>query len=119
VIYKWSSGDPLSVFLEKSGYTSKDVRNVGDQTISGRLAILLIGSNELTLDSQDGTRTVLADRYEGKRFSGPNDLAIKSDGAIYFTDSVFGMRGGAESPARELPYNGFFLIVFSYQRTAR
>jgi hypothetical protein len=59
---------------------------------------------------KDGTRTVLADRYEGKRFSGPNDVAIKSDGAIYFTDSVFGMRGGADSPARELPYNGFYLI---------
>jgi gluconolactonase len=128
VIYKWSSGDPLSVFLEKSGYTGKDVRNAGDQTVSGRLAILLIGSNGLTLDAQgrlivtamtdrtvfrlekDGTRTVLADRYDGKRFSGPNDLVMKSDGAIYFTDSVFGMRGGADSPARELPYNGFYLV---------
>jgi gluconolactonase len=80
VIYKWASGDPLSVFLEKS-----------------RL-------------EKDGTRTVLADRYDGKRFSGPNDVAIKSDGAIYFTDSVFGIRGGADSPARELPYNGFYLI---------
>ena len=47
MIYKWSSGDPRSVFLEKSGYTGKDVRNVGDQTMSGRLAILPIGSNEL------------------------------------------------------------------------
>ena len=46
-----SSGNPLSVFLEKSGYTGKDIRNVGDQTISGRLAILLIGSNGLTLDA--------------------------------------------------------------------
>ena len=128
VIYKWSSGDPLTVFLEKSGYTGKDVRNVGDQTFSGRLAILLIGSNGLTLDAQgrliitamtdrtvvrlekDGTRTILADRYDGKRFSGPNDVVMKSDGAIYFTDSVFGMRGGADSPARELPYNGFYLI---------
>ena len=60
---------------------------------------------------KDGTRTVLAKGSpEGKRFNGPNDVAIKSDGAIYFTDSVFGMRGGADSPARELPYNGFFLI---------
>src|SRR5579871_1712728 len=86
VIYKWSPLAPLSVFLEKSGYTGNDVKNVGDQTISGgRLAILLIGSNGLTLDPQgrliitamtdrnvvrlekDGTRTILADRYEGKR----------------------------------------------------
>lgn len=105
VIYKWSRDSPLSVFLEKSGYTGNDVKNVGDQTISGRLAILLIGSNGLTLDSQgrllitamtdrnvvrlekDGSRTLLADRYEGKRFNGPNDIAFKSDGAIYFTDT--------------------------------
>jgi gluconolactonase len=128
VIYKWAPNAPLSVFLEKSGYTGTDVSNVGDQTVSGRLAILLIGSNGLALDAQgrliitamtdrnvtrlekDGTRTVLADRYQGKRFSGPNDLAIKSDGSVYFTDSVFGMRGGAKSPARELPYEGVFRI---------
>lgn len=39
-----------------------------------------------------GTRTIIADRYEGKRFNGPNDVVVKSDGAIYFTDTVFGMR---------------------------
>jgi gluconolactonase len=117
------------VFLEKSGYTGKDVLNVGQQTITGgRVAILLIGSNGLTLDPQgrlvitamadrnvvrlekDGTRTMLADRYEGKRFGGPNDVVAKSDGAVYFTDSVNGMRGGGDSPSRELPYNGFYLI---------
>jgi gluconolactonase len=119
---------PLSVFLEKSGYTGNDAKNVGDQTISGRLAILLIGSNGLALDPQgrliitamtdrtvvrlerDGTRTILAGRYDGKRFNGPNDVAVKSDGAIYFTDTVFGMRGGADSPNRELPFNGFYLV---------
>ena len=128
VIYKWAPGAPLSVFLEKSGYTGNDIKNVGDQTISGRLAILLIGSNGLTLDPQgrliitamtdrtvvrlekDGARTILADRYEGKRFSGPNDVVVKSDGAVYFTDTVFGMRGADNSPARELPYSGFYLV---------
>ena len=89
---------------------------------------LLIGSNGLTLDPQgrllitamtdravtrlekDGTRTVLADRYQGKRFNGPNDIVGKSDGAIYFTDTIWGMRGAEKSPDRELPYSGFFLI---------
>ena len=47
VIYKWMAGKPLSVYLEKSGYTGTDTLNVGQQTISGRLAILLIGSNGL------------------------------------------------------------------------
>ncbi|HEX5226639.1 MAG TPA: SMP-30/gluconolactonase/LRE family protein [Bryobacteraceae bacterium] len=128
-IYKWSPSAPLSVFLNKSGYTGNDVTNVGAQTVSaGGVAILLIGSNGLTLDPQgrlvitamddrsivrlenDGTRTVLADRYEGKRFNGPNDIASKSDGAIYFTDTVWGMRGAGKAPDRELPYSGFFLI---------
>jgi len=128
VIYKWTASGALSVFLDKSGYTGADTLNVGQQTISGgRVAILLIGSNGLTLDPQrrlvitamadrnivrlekDGKRTILADRYEGKRFSGPNDIVAKSNGSIYFTDSVNGLRGGAESPARELPFNGFYL----------
>jgi gluconolactonase len=115
--------------MEKAGYTGKDTLNVGQQTTTGgRIAILLIGPNALTLDPQqrlvicamtdrnvvriekDGTRTVLADRYQGKRFSGPNDIAVKSDGAVYFTDSVGGLRGGDDSPQRELPYNGFYLV---------
>ena len=128
VIYKWARNKPLSVFLEKSGYTGTDTSNVGSQTIAGRVAILLIGSNGLALDPEgrlvvtamtdrtvyrlekDGTRTLVADRFEGKRFNGPNDIVVKSNGAVYFTDSVWGMRGAAQSPARELPFNGFYLV---------
>jgi len=135
VIYKWAPSAPfsaqgeLSVFLENSGFTGKDNLEVGQQTITGgRVAILLIGSNGLALDRQgrllitamadrnvvrlekDGTRTILAGRYEGKRFSGPNDIAAKSDGAVYFTDTVNGLRGGASGALRELPFNGFYLI---------
>jgi gluconolactonase len=128
VIYKWERGQPLSAFLEKSGFTGTDTSKVGAQTVAGRVPILLIGSNGLALDpdgrlvvtamndrtvyrlEKDGSRTVLADRYDGKRFNGPNDIVIKSNGAIYFTDSVWGLRGAANDPARELPYSGFFLV---------
>jgi gluconolactonase len=129
VIYKWARNKPLAVFLEKSGYTGTDASNVGAQTIAGRVPILLIGSNGLALDPEgrlvvtamtdrtvyrlekDGTtRTLVADRFEGKRFSGPNDIVVKSNGAVYFTDSVWGMRGAAQSPARELPFSGFYLV---------
>jgi gluconolactonase len=129
LIYQWAPRAPLSVFMERAGYTGKDNLNVGQQTVTGgRIAILLIGPNALTVDPQgrlvicamtdrnivriekDGTRTVLADRFQGKRFSGPNDIAVKSDGAIYFTDSVGGLRGGDDSPQRELPFNGFYLV---------
>lgn len=128
VIYKWARGAPLSVFLESSGFTGKDNSTVGAQTVAGRVAILLIGSNGLALDPQgrvvvtamadrtvyrlekDGTRTILADRFEGKRFNGPNDIVVKSNGAIYFTDTVWGLRGAAKDPGRELPFSGFFLV---------
>lgn len=128
VIYRWQPNAPLSVFLERSGFTGTNNLNVGQQTIAGRLAILLIGSNGLALDPQgrviitamadrtlvrlekDGSRTTLADRYDGKRLSGPNDVVVKSNGSIYFTDSVNGLRGGGDSSQRELSYNGFYLV---------
>jgi gluconolactonase len=128
VIYKWTPEGQLSVFLEKSGYTGSDVNNVGGQYTNGRLHLLLIGSNGLTLDRQgrliiagmtdrnvtrlekDGTRTTLADRYEGKRLNSPNDLVVKSDGAIYFTETTSGIRGRDEGPARELPFHGVYVI---------
>lgn len=46
---------------------------------------------------------------EGKRFSGPNDISIKSDGAIYLTDNDFGLRGAGKSPLKELR-NGVWRI---------
>lgn len=128
VIYKWQHGKPLSVFLEKSGFTGTDVSKVGAQTTMGRTPILLIGSNGLALDPQgrlvvtamndrtiyqleaDGTRTTLADRYDGKRFNGPNDIVLSSTGNIYFTDTVWGLREADRDPQRELPYSGTYLV---------
>ena len=127
VIYKRTPAGQLSVLAENI-YDGPDLLNVGQQTRSGRMAVIIIGSNGMTLDRQgrlivcspaarvvmrienDGSRTVLADRFDGKRFNGPNDVTVRSDGAIYFTDGNSGLRGGANSPARELARNGFYLI---------
>jgi gluconolactonase len=128
VIYKWARNRPLSVFLENSGFTGKDSSKVGAPTSAGRVAILLIGSNGLALDPQgrlvvtamadrtvyrvekDGSRTILTDRYEGKRFNGPNDVVVKSDGALYFTDTPWGLRDAEKDVNREIPFNGFYLV---------
>ncbi|HEV7716330.1 MAG TPA: SMP-30/gluconolactonase/LRE family protein [Steroidobacteraceae bacterium] len=127
VIYKWTP-QGVSVFLDKAGYSGTDLTNAGTQTKRGRVAVIMIGPNGEALDPQgrlvwcaspdgtivrlekDGSRTVLADKYEGKRFNGPNDLAIRSDGAIYFTDSDFGLRGSSKSPQKELTFNGVYLV---------
>ena len=128
VIYKWTPAGQLSVFLDKSGFTGSDVNSVGGQYTNGRLHLLLIGSNGLTLDREgrliiagmtdrnvtrlekNGSRTTLAERYEGKRLNSPNDLVVKSDGAIYFTETTSGIRGRDEGPARELLFHGVYLI---------
>lgn len=127
VIYKWSPGGELSAFLENI-YDGPDILNVGQQTRRGRMHVIIIGANGLTLDREgrliiaspasrslfrierDGSRTVLADRYEGRRFNGPNDVVVASDGSIYFTDGNSGLRGGADSPQREIPFNGFYRV---------
>jgi gluconolactonase len=128
VIYRWAPGEPIAVHLDRSGYSQDAPTQAGYQTRRGRMAVLLIGPNGLSLDAEgrlvylatpdrtvmrlepDGSRTVLADRYDGRRFNGPNDLAIRSDGAIYLTDSVFGLRDGLANPDAELDFSGIFLI---------
>jgi gluconolactonase len=127
VIYKWTPDGQLSAFLENI-YDGPDLLNVGQQTRRGRMNVIIIGSNGLTLDRQgrliiaspasravlrlekDGTRTVVADRFDGKRFNGPNDVVVKSNGSIYFTDGNSGLRGGLASPLREIAFNGFYLV---------
>ena len=128
VIYRIAADRTVSVFLDHAGYTGPDINNAGFQTRRGRVAVLLIGPNGEYLDPQgrlvwcaspdgtvirleaDGTRTVLADKYQGRRFNGPNDLVVRSDGAVYFTDSDFGLRGGRASPLKQLSFDGVYLI---------
>ncbi len=125
VIYKWTLDDKMEILLDKSGYTGDvaAVSNAGYFARAGLLYIYNFGSNGITLDQQgrlvftaqgdraivrlekDGKRTVLADRYEGKRLSRPNDLVIKSDGAVYFSDPH-----PDNNPTIELPYSAVFMI---------
>jgi gluconolactonase len=129
VIYRWGGfGEPISVYLDRAGYSGTELTKAGFQTRRGRMAVLLIGPNGLSLDAQgrllylaandrtvvrlerDGTRTVIADRYDGRRFNGPNDLTVASNGAIYLTDSVWGLRDGRANPDSELDFSGIYLI---------
>ncbi len=130
VIDKWNPQDKkTSVFLDKSGFTGSDPGDAGYQLNNGHAVVTLFGSNGITLDRQgrvtyathgdhdivrvekDGKRTVLADRYEGKRLNSPNDLVYKSDGSLYFTDPPFGLRKGPDDPKKELPFAGVYLLA--------
>ena len=68
----------------------------------------------------DGSRTVLADRYEGKRLNSPNDVVVKSDGSIWFTDPSYGIDSDYEGDAApgEIGANNVYRIDVSSGRVA-
>jgi gluconolactonase len=69
----------------------------------GRRRVVRLESN--------GTITVVADRYEGKRLNSPNDLVYRSDGALYFTDPPFGLPRVFDDTRKELPFSGVYRLA--------
>jgi gluconolactonase len=65
----------------------------------GRLVTCEHRSRSVTRTEFDGTRTVLADRHDGKRFNSPNDVVVKSDGSVWFTDPSYGIDSDYEGDA--------------------
>jgi gluconolactonase len=77
----------------------------------GRLITCELGSRTLTRTEHDGTVTVLASHYEGMQLTGPNDVVVKSDGTIWFSDNGAGIRGNylGDKATPELPYRVYKL----------
>ncbi len=73
----------------------------------GRLIACEHGSRQVTRTEADGSVTVLASHYDGKRLNSPNDVVVKSDGAIYFTDPPYGVK----REDRELDFQGVYRIA--------
>ncbi len=77
----------------------------------GRLVTCELGSRTLTRTEHDGSVTVLASSFEGTRLTGPNDVVVKSDGTIWFSDNGAGIRGnylGHKAP-KEMAYRVYRL----------
>jgi len=117
-IYRWSEKGGLERFRESSGYAGDDVaryRQPGSNGLAidarGRLVLDQHGNRRVVRLERDGRETVLAERDGGRRLNSPNDLAIRSDGTVYFTDPFFGLPGFDADPAKELPYQGVYRIV--------
>lgn len=131
-VYKYKDGEGVTPYLKPSGYHG--TARPGGKTADGGNDE--IGSNGLTLDDQgrlilcqhgdrcvarldsplaDGKPapkfTVLADRWEGKRFDSPNDVVRHSSGAIYFTDPPYGLEKGGDVSTREINFSGVYRIA--------
>ncbi|HEX4589050.1 MAG TPA: SMP-30/gluconolactonase/LRE family protein [Gemmataceae bacterium] len=115
--FKWKEGEGVSVYLKPSGYsgTAKFTgREPGANGLTldreGRLLLCQHGDRRVVRQEKDGKLTVIADRYEGKRFNSPNDIVVKSNGDIYFTDPPYGLPKVDNDPARELDFCGVYRV---------
>lgn len=116
LVRRWRPGGMATAFLSPSGLPEPDpeiVREAGANGLaldrSGALLIANSGGRSIDrLDLASRKRSVRVDRYRGKRFNSCNDLHVARDGAVYFTDPPYGLAGGDDSPAKELPHNGVY-----------
>ncbi len=101
-IYKWQPEQKTEIFRQPSG-------NANGNTLdrSGRLITAEHGNRRISLTEKDGQIVTLASHYQEKRLNSPNDLAVKSDGSIYFTDPPYGIKSEQE----ELGFYGVYRLA--------
>jgi len=116
-IYMYSKDGKLSVFRSPSGYSGSDIdayRQPGSNGITldpqGNIVFNQHGNRRVVRLEKDGKETVLADKFEGKRFNSPNDLVYRSDGTLFFTDPNFGLPKFGDDPKKELPHTGVYSL---------
>ena len=100
-VMRWTPSGGLSVFREPSGFENGHTRDM-----QGRLISCSHGGR-LTRTEVDGRITVLADGYDGRPLNSPNDVVVKSDGTVWFSDPPYGTNTDYEGGKREaqLPAN--------------
>ena len=102
--FQWSEQAGLSIYRGNS-----HLANGNTYDHQGRLLSCHHGSSRVTRMDDDETMTVIASHYQGKELNSPNDIVVKSDGRIYFTDPPFG-RGDTHGIPRptQLDFNGVY-----------
>lgn len=117
-VHRWTARGGAQPFLKPSGLAGpipSGIREAGANglAIDARGALVMADSGTraiASVDLQTRRKTILADRYEGKRFNSCNDLAIARDGTIYYTDPPYGLAEGDASPLKELSFNGVYRL---------
>jgi gluconolactonase len=115
VVFKWQMGVGTREFLFPSGYTGTSLTNgqganglALDKT--GHLILCQHGDRRIARLEPKGGFNNIAQYYKFRRFNSPNDLAIKANGDIYFTDPTYGLPKGAQDPERELAISGVYRV---------
>ncbi|MGC4108224.1 MAG: SMP-30/gluconolactonase/LRE family protein [Thermomicrobiales bacterium] len=104
-ILRWDeTTGQVGVFRHPAGYTNG--HTVDPQ---GRLVSCEHGNRRVTRTEHDGAITVIADRFEGKRLNSPNDIVVRSDGSIWFTDPPYGIESDYEGHKGEPEIGGNYV----------
>lgn len=118
-MYRWAPGTAAAVFMKPSGYSGDPnpaLREPGSNGLAidatGSLVMCDSGNRALArVDLKTKKKTIIVDKFDGKRFNSPNDLCIAKSGAIYFTDPPFGLTDGITSAAKEQPFCGVYRLA--------
>ena len=118
VIYRYSPDNHnVTVYMSHSGYTGADIGDYhqpGSNGLAidkeGRLIIDQHGNRRVIRIEKKGPVTILSDNYNGKKLNSPNDVVLKSDGSIYFTDPPYGLPGLFNDPKKETQDEGVYMI---------
>jgi len=111
-ILRWSmdatGGGSVSVFRQPSNFANGQTRDR-----QGRLVTCEHGGRRVTRTEVDGSITVLAESYQGKRLNSPNDVIVASDGAIWFSDPTYGILSDYEGyqSEPEQPAKGIYRLA--------
>lgn len=103
-ILRWIPGAGVSTFRTPAGNTNGHTRDR-----EGRLISCSHGNRHVERTEHDGRITVLAHSYQGKRFNSPNDVVVKSDGTIWFTDPAYGIESDYEGHKSPMEQAGCFV----------
>jgi gluconolactonase len=103
--WKYAPGQGISVFKENTNAANGITRDP-----QGRLVACEAATRRVVREEQDGSITVLASSFQGRPLNFPNDVVVKSDGAVYFTDPWAGPRAQQPPGETDLPFRGVFRI---------
>lgn len=121
-IYKWTEEKGAEVYLKPSGFTGTESKSKepGSNGLllnaEGQLVLCQHGNRQMAkmdaqLDAPAPKFISLANNYNGKKFSSPNDAVYNNAGELFFTDPPYGLpMQNDEDPAKELPYNGVYKV---------
>ncbi len=98
---RWVEGLGVDEFRRPSNYSNGNTRD-----LEGRLVTCEHGMRRVTRTEADGSITVVAERYRGKRLNSPNDVVVKSDGSVWFTDPDYGILSDYEGHKAESEIGG-------------